>query len=368
MLASVGFPPAEAVAYAAGVLWLATTSPMLGKASRPEWLKELNFKGESHPLVLAAAPVRKFAIESLLKVVTGGVNDMIGEESSGGDATANHILPVVDVCVAVAACLVRERRPSVASQKKNSHEMGEQQEAREGRDLVLVTGDAEVQLQMLALSLAVAFTRSAERLAQLLDGVDDESDSEELEEVEYRSHMLALGLEFSDVVSSEAFEGDWLLGGAASQEIAGAQASCLELLRAIDEGSHAYIVATTGLDDAPALNVSVLESPLGPLHERNDGVEVSELVVDGDGDVTKNKQKLSSYERRKRVQEIKNPYLRAIVAESRRAAGEAVDEDLSDLEDFIVANPNRDYADFISNHFPLASESEEEDEEEQGSE
>lgn len=365
MLASVGVSPPEAVAYGAGVLWLATTSRIPGKLSRPEWLVELTYNMESHPLVLVDSPVRRVAIESLLKVVAGGINEMIDEDRSCG-AAASHILPAADACIAVAASLLRERL--VASEKKTSHtEEGEQRQREEHAVVPLVTGQAEVQLQNLASSLAIAFTRSAERLAQLLDGVGGESDSRVLEEVESRSHMLALGLEFSDLVSSKAFEEQGLLQEPLSLQIAGAHASCLELLRVIDEGSHAYMVATRGLDNAPTLNVSVLESS-GPLGANDEVLAEQAIADDEDGltadDNRSSKRKLSSYERRKRVQEIRNPYLQAIVAESRRAAGDAADEDLSDLEDFIVANPNRDYAHFISNHFPLASESEEEDEEE----
>ena len=65
----------------------------------------------------------------------------------------------------------------------------------------------------------------------------------------------------------------------------------------------------------------------------------------------------SAYQRRKRLHDIQNPYLRVIVAESRRAAGDAGDGDISDLEDFIVSNPERDYGEFITNHFPMPPES-----------
>jgi hypothetical protein len=39
------------------------------------------------------------------------------------------------------------------------------------------------------------------------------------------------------------------------------------------------------------------------------------------------------------------------------------DDDLSDLEDFIVTNPKRDYALFIQDHFPMACEDDDDEEE-----
>ena len=39
---------------------------------------------------------------------------------------------------------------------------------------------------------------------------------------------------------------------------------------------------------------------------------------------------------------------------------------LNGLEDFIVANPERDYGDFIADHFPMAQESDGEEGEEEG--
>jgi len=72
-------------------------------------------------------------------------------------------------------------------------------------------------------------------------------------------------------------------------------------------------------------------------------------------------ERLTAYQRRKRLQDIRNPYLRAIVAESRKTAGDAADGDLSDLEDFIVTNPERDYGEFIADHFPMAPDDSDEE-------
>lgn len=43
-------------------------------------------------------------------------------------------------------------------------------------------------------------------------------------------------------------------------------------------------------------------------------------------------------------------------------------DDLSDLEDFIVVNPERDYGSFIARHFPQKAAEEDEEEQERGGE
>ena len=55
----------------------------------------------------------------------------------------------------------------------------------------------------------------------------------------------------------------------------------------------------------------------------------------------------------KRMKDITNPFVKAILQESGKKDDDLVEDDLSDLEDFIVANPETDYVEFIDNHFPL---------------
>ena len=55
----------------------------------------------------------------------------------------------------------------------------------------------------------------------------------------------------------------------------------------------------------------------------------------------------------KRMKDITNLFVKAILQESGKKDDDLVEDDLSDLEDFIVANPETDYVEFIDNHFPL---------------
>ncbi|KAI8108279.1 hypothetical protein M9434_006306 [Picochlorum sp. BPE23] len=74
------------------------------------------------------------------------------------------------------------------------------------------------------------------------------------------------------------------------------------------------------------------------------------IIVDKD---SHGHSKRSTNARGKTVKDIQNPFVRAIVQESGRKGSDALDDDVSDLEDFIVADPGKDYEEFIADHFPL---------------
>ena len=74
------------------------------------------------------------------------------------------------------------------------------------------------------------------------------------------------------------------------------------------------------------------------------------IIVDKD---STRHSKYTSTTKGKTVQDIKNPFVRAIIQESGRKGSDALDDDVSDLEDFIVADPTKDYDEFIADHFPL---------------
>ncbi|PRW60124.1 hypothetical protein C2E21_1573 [Chlorella sorokiniana] len=68
--------------------------------------------------------------------------------------------------------------------------------------------------------------------------------------------------------------------------------------------------------------------------------------------------------RRRRMGEVRNPAVRAMLAEDGGAGLD--DDDLSDLEDFLVFNPERDYDAFFKRHFWQARGSDSEEEEDAG--
>ncbi|KFM26161.1 hypothetical protein F751_4654 [Auxenochlorella protothecoides] len=143
------------------------------------------------------------------------------------------------------------------------------------------------------------------------------------------AEVLALSLELAGRVGgcvavheAAALEARRLL-----EEVMGLQAACAELLRTCPEACVAALASTA--DAAPRLFDP--GEPGGA-----DGADASPALA-----------------------RVTNPYLKAVLCEE---GGECVGEgELSDLEDFIVANPERDYGSFIGAHFPRPHESESEE-------
>jgi hypothetical protein len=182
--------------------------------------------------------------------------------------------------------------------------------------------------------------------------------------------------------------------------------SCLDLLRAFPEDSPMSAMFTKSVEAAPSLLVKMnahsslndvlwmlekMEGQQGGGGGGGGGGYYSEITDDGSteeedsdddddddegvegGDAQQQLLAIKQKKRRKgkeikknkkkrKMADIQNPYLRAILSESHYggAREEVVDDgdDLSDLEDFIVYNPGRDYDAFILEHFPTKEEDE----------
>ena len=120
----------------------------------------------------------------------------------------------------------------------------------------------------------------------------------------------------------------------------------MELFASLDETSEQYRAIVIGIESAP--NIIMDSSRQSEKHAAAETPEPD-----------KKRSRLSSYQRQKRLQEVKNPFVRAILNEAGRKANDAIEDDLSDLEDFIVADPDKNYDQFISDHFPLPDSDEE---------
>ena len=77
------------------------------------------------------------------------------------------------------------------------------------------------------------------------------------------------------------------------------------------------------------------------------------IVLDSNMTTGPSKATVSRAKEGRRIKDVINPFVKAILQESGKQDDDYVEDDLSDLEDFIVANPEVDYVEFIDNHFPL---------------
>eukprot|EP00890_Picochlorum_soloecismus_P000254 jgi/Picsp_1/1229/NSC_04710-R1_hypothetical protein CHLNCDRAFT_135579 [Chlorella variabilis] len=115
--------------------------------------------------------------------------------------------------------------------------------------------------------------------------------------------------------------------------------------------ADAYKAAIAGMESAPEL----FEHPSFSQDQHKSDKQAAGTHREEN---MKNEKPLTAYQKQKRLQRIKNPFVRAIVHEAGRGKNSNVDDDLSDLEDFIVADPDKDYGDFIKTHFPMPSDDE----------
>ena len=340
------------------------------------------------------------------------VDDAVEDENEYRSArrAALLTLPVMDACAAVALCLHREYDDQTVSNVttaeaaavgttaadplKRENSTTEPPQLPTSQPAVILLGlmddvDFQSSFMKIAATLCSMCADSAQLLASIFDSPPKSISKKVLYEIEARCSLLGLGVDLIDVLQqlppplsvivtpssnrTTSDAGPRSDFSAAFENATAAQSTCLELLRTLPETSKVYAAAVKGLDAAP-----VLALPLAVGQEEEQ--EHDDDSSDGEGDLTtkgthlvpQEQSSRSAWHRNKRLKDIKNPYLRVIVAESRRTMGEAADGELSDLEDFIVANPERDYGHFIENHFPMAAESdedgggreEEEDEEE----
>jgi len=364
----------DRTAYAAGVLWLIvqsnTTNMGHRRAIRPEWLQTVIPEARSHPLVAAAPFIQSAAAVELLDQLAGegfaSIATGINDDDDGGDSikgvVINSLMPLIDACAAAVFGLHLEQEH-------------QQRQGNGSTQTTVLLGKSSSISPLASLSrlLMATFADSAEALAAVLDrsttttAAGTATHSEILLECEQRASFLGVGLEFTEVVSLVAPLLQEAETNSSStmvlpvlERCTGVQGSCLELLRSLPEDSDTYLAAVRGLENAPVLALPPASDDDEEEEEEEDG---GEEFADEDTDAEdgagydSDRVQLSSYERRKRLKDIRNPYLRVIVAESRQVAGGAADGELSDLEDFIVANPERDYENFIADHFPMAQES-----------
>jgi hypothetical protein len=372
----------DSTAYTAGVLWLivqsSTNNTGNRRAVRPEWLTKAIPEARSHPLIAAAPVVQSAAVTELLRQLAGNVAVVVhnDDDSEGESVGLTSLMPLVDACAAAAFCLHHEHE---------EHHDGDGAAAGGAPSvqtrLLLGHSSSMASLASVSSVLLAAFADSAEALAAALDAISTSAtatatDSGKLAEIEQCASFLGIGLEFIEIISlvapllqqAEPATSSTVLP--VLERCTGVQSSCLELLRTLSEDSEVYIAAVQGLENAPVLALPPASNDDDEEEEeQEDDEESGEPLEDHENDTNaSDRVELSAYERRKRLKDIRNPYLRVIVAESRRAAGDAADGDLSDLEDFIVANPERDYGDFIADHFPMAQESDGEEGEEDSDE
>ena len=115
----------------------------------------------------------------------------------------------------------------------------------------------------------------------------------------------------------------------------------LQLIQDMDRKSDVYKLSAQQIKSAPAIVVMDTITHYSAPKEK----------VNGDTNGVENQ---AEKKKRKTIKDVENPYLRAALMEEGPDSDDdfLLDDDLSDLEDFIVTNPDVDYVEFLHDHFP----------------
>lgn len=327
LLTTIGMPSDGTVQYLTALLWLAAhpAAQSAGGAGGglnnpvPAWVSQQVSTPSIHPLAVGHPSLKRTAMVELVKILL----ERCQKELEALDIEV--LFPLAQACVTLALTL-----PSPAVDLSSTEAL-----------VSFLSGH----LELMATELAGILESSMEATS------DSEKEGDDLLEV--RGRLLGLGLEFFDALIPQACQAGVLSSCLKVLESGySPHKRCIAALRRADQGSVTCRSVTQGVDAAPLL--SMVQETEGEEEEASllDGEKGENIDSDNESDSDSDDKKRAAGSRKKRIKDIRNPYLRAIMAEGRRGDG-VTDADLSDLEDFIVANPSRDYEEFITNHFPM---------------
>ncbi|KAL4859302.1 Microsomal glutathione S-transferase 3 [Chlorella vulgaris] len=332
------------------------------------------------------------------------------EEGSFGVValSAEVLLPAADACHASVQLLLLEwqahkpRRQGVSGDGSDAESEEAEEEAEQSEHPLLAGSPAAVaELAGLAAALCLAGAAAGGTLASLVDAapacggtlrpqqrgqqlrVQGAKIAGEHAPASTAAGVLALCNQFLEV-ADRLLQSGCLPPGVAQQQL---EAACEQLegqLQAVEQlclalPQHHPLLLTleAAMDAAPQL---WRPAPLQPDQSDDKGSQCSSsddeqqstqggcqpgALIEQQQQVPKGRvQRYARKQRGRRLKDVRNPALRAMLAED-GCAGELDAEDLSDLEDFIVCNPERDYDSFFRRHFWQAKGSDSEEEEEQ---
>lgn len=291
-----------------------------GNKKHPSWLSD-EYDFYSHPVCASTIQAKCQFITSSLRVIARKI-DQIGEESSN---TISALLASSSLCATMSIDICKVMTTSNRRMK-----------SKPSIDIVCEQKGMNLNLLSVISALCEIYCGLAEDWEEfLLEGISlDESSAP-------HAGAIAFGFDFTDAClaylsamrefHSPPKISDPVLERIESMIIESKHRldTILHAIQKLDKDSNVYISIIEEIKAAP--EIIVLDTSVGP------GQPMAPTGV----------------RQGKRMRDITNPFVKAILQESGRKDEDLLDDDLSDLEDFIVANPNTDYVDFIDKHFPL---------------
>ena len=331
--AYLGQPPGS---FAASVLWaLVAGDRSIRAGDQPGWANDLGLD-PSHLVLLQASAAARASAASELLVLLGqclqGLQERLAADRT--PATLDDLLPAMDACSAALACVLRQEGDQQQLQEQGVDLGGVHGAGPVGRQSaapVLGARAAVKRLAAVATQLCGLCSAAAQHLARLLDSPPSEGAQDIADVVSSCSGLaavLAVGMELAEAVGqllqvpalprqhAQQLEG-------AVEELEGAQQACLELLRSLPDGHPIYSAATAAMEAAPSLwHPGAVEE--GGVLGGEEGGSGSQGDV-GQRQLRPGQQK-SSHKNgggkgRRCLEDVRNPYLRAILAENSNELG-----------------------------------------------
>ena len=339
----------DSVYYLSSCIWMVWQS-LKKKRTKPSWLMPDIYNICQHPMLTARlASKLKFLTQSLDKISSLLVEN---QESTVTDADVLHM------CSSLIGVMALDIHESVKTD----------QDAEVDESLRAIIRETKIHLNILSMlsSICNAYMETTALFKTAIGNKDGHID---LHKVSAFGTRIVWGLEVTHVCqtylcilqihdSSNTFITipDQVLEPIRNLLIeteAGLQGA-LQIIQGQQEiQADVYKAAISGMESAPEL----FEHPSFCQEQQKSDKQAAAETQHEMAELKKD-EPLTAYQKQKRLQRIKNPFVRAIVQEAGRGKKSNIDDDLSDLEDFIVADPDKDYGDFIKTHFPMPSDDE----------
>ncbi|KAL4458540.1 hypothetical protein ABPG75_013405 [Micractinium tetrahymenae] len=407
----------------AALLWMLLQQQLAGNggagevllpADAPAWLEDgaagllpYGERSKGHTLLLGPMPeARQAAAAQLLSQLQQQVQGSLPPREQQGSSdtaraalSADDLLPAADACHAAIQLLLAEhgreqqRQRGATSGALNS-EAEEEEEDEEQAPLPPLLLGCVAAVAGLAGALCHAGAAAAAELARQLDAAAARQRQPQQQHGTAGNTSAAAAAAAAQAVFRQLLEPAvqlleaGCLPPSAAQQLQAAIESLNGQLEAVQQlavqlpGKHALVVVMlqaweaaptlwqpaadrSGSDSEPGGEGSDDEGP-GPSRRASQpqqhGQGGSRSSGKGTPGAAERREGQRKGRRRKRLRDVRNPAVRAMLAED-GGAGDLDASDLSDLEDFLVFNPERDYAAFFRRHFHHVREGESDEEE-----
>ena len=354
----------ESIIYTTACCWSVWHS-LKSKRVPTEWLPE-GVDLSTHPLCAAGVQQRCHFISSSLGLISAMVHEMgngdgdrVGDrdgDRDAGDAPADIITALVassSLCATAAADLQKGLILYRARAKRT----------KSAFQIVCEQKQVHLNLFSVASSLCEIYCGLADDWDEFLSLHTDAKPSEDSIP---HAGAVVFGFDFTEAAQSYlavlAENQEAVLGSTISTAVIESIRAMisethrhldrvLKRIQTLDKKSEVYTLSAQQIAAAPAvvvLDTVTHYTAAEPKTAKTANKETSPASNAGNGAA-------NDVKRRKTIKDVGNSYVRAALMEADGDLGEddyLLDDDLSDLEDFIVTKPDFDYEEFLLEHFP----------------